>query len=502
LNVIFTSTPSGICTVSGTNGATITAAHVGTCTIAANQAGNSTFAAAPQVTQDVSVGKGSQTISNLSFSTTNLAPNGTTTVNATNSSILPVTFASATAPICTVSGNTVTAAAGVTSGTCYITARQDGNTDYLEATPRGLNISVGITQTIGSLSLTPNLRVGITSTVSAPITSGLTISFNSLTPSKCTVSGSTVTGVAVGTCTLSADQFGNATYAPAAQVKQNFVVAAATGNSSSLTNISTRGPVQTGNNVMIGGFIISGSTPKTVLVRARGPSLTAFGVANPVANPTVSLYSGTTVIASNDNWASPVTVAGGSAPASQAAIQATLQAPTNSLESAILTTLPPGTYTAIMSGVGGTGVGIVEVLEIDHPESPLINISTRGPVQTGDNVMIGGFVINGSTPQTVLITARGPSLASAGLTGLLANPTMNLYSGTTVIASNDNWATPVAVAGGSAPASQAAIQATGQAPTYPLESAILTTLQPGSYTVIVQGVGNTTGLAIVEVNAQ
>ncbi len=252
-----------------------------------------------------------------------------------------------------------------------------------------------------------------------------------------------------------------------------------------LSNISTRGPVQTGANVMIGGFIISGTTPKTVLIRARGPSLTAFGVPGAMANPTVSLYSGQTMINSNDNWTT--------AP-NAAAIMASGYAPTNPLESAILVTLSPGPYTAIVSGVGlTTGVGIVEVLEIDNPASPLSNISTRGLVQTVNNVLIGGFIISGTVPKTVLIRARGPSLTAYGVPGALQDPMMDLYSASTVIDSNDDWAASPNVV---------AITATGMQPTDSRESAILTTLSPGAYTVIVRGFNNTTGVGIVEVLAQ
>ncbi|MDD2919821.1 M6 family metalloprotease domain-containing protein [Rhodoferax sp.] len=254
---------------------------------------------------------------------------------------------------------------------------------------------------------------------------------------------------------------------------------------SSLSNISTRGRVQTGDSVMIGGFIIDGATAKTVLIRARGPSLSAYGVPGVLANPKVDLYSGPTVIASNDNWGSATNAAD---------ITATGLAPTNSLESAILTTLSPGAYTAIVSGVGNTsGVGIVEVLEMDNPAAPLINISTRGQVQTGDNVMIGGFIIDGTGPRTVLIRARGPSLSAYNVPGVLADPMMGVYSGPTVIASNDDWGTAT---------NAADITATGLAPTNAMESAILTTLDPGAYTVIVRGFNNTTGVGIVEVLAQ
>jgi len=140
-----------------------------------------------------------------------------------------------------------------------------------------------------------------------------------------------------------------------------------------------------------------------------------------------------------------------------------------------------------------TGVGIIEVFEVDHPEIPLINISTRGQVLTGDNVMIGGFVIQGSSPQTVIIRASGPSLAAAGIASPLANPVLQLFSGQTVIASNDDWGTA---------ANAATLSASGFAPGNALESAILITLAPGAYTAIVTGAGGSTGVGIVEVFAQ
>ena len=263
------------------------------------------------------------------------------------------------------------------------------------------------------------------------------------------------------------------------------VTVTAIASSTRLINLSTRGQVLTGDNVMIGGFIISGSTPKKVLIRAVGPTLSNYGVSGVLADPTLRLISGSTVIASNDDWGTAANVA---------AIQATSLAPSNPKESAILTTLNPGAYTAIVSGFNSvTGVGIVEVFELDNPDAPLINLSTRGQVQTGDNVMIGGFVIDGSTPQKVLIRAVGPTLANYGVSGVLADPMLQLNSGSTVIASNDDW--------GDA-ANAAAIAATGLAPGNGLESAILITLTPGAYTVIVSGFGSVTGVGIIEVFAQ
>jgi hypothetical protein len=249
-----------------------------------------------------------------------------------------------------------------------------------------------------------------------------------------------------------------------------------------LANISTRLQVLTGENVLIGGFIIGGSAAKTVVVRARGPSLAAQGVPGTLANPNLQLFSGATQIAQNNDW---------STASNATAIQQSGFAPSDGNESAIMTTLNPGAYTAIVTGVaGGTGVAIVEVFEVDAPTVPLINISTRGLVQTGDNVMIGGFIIQGNGPQTVVVRARGPSLVAQGVSGVLANPNLQFFSGATQIAQNNDW--------GQA-ANAAAIQASGFAPSDPNESAIMMTLNPGAYTAIVTGVAGGTGVAIVEV---
>ncbi len=284
-----------------------------------------------------------------------------------------------------------------------------------------------------------------------------------------------------------------------------------------LINISTRSKVETGDGVMIGGFWISGTAPKTVLIRARGPSLAAYGVPGPLANPTIQLYSGPTVIAQNNDWQTTDPLCGSPAVACGTAtdIQNTGLDPCSvtatgcTLDSAIYVTLPPGGYTAILTGVsGGTGIGIVEVFEVDTvAASRLINISTRGSVQTGDNVMIGGFWISGTAPKRVLIRARGPSLAAFGVPGPLANPTIQLYSGPNVITQNNDWQTtdalcdPKIIACGDS----TDIQNTGLDPCSvtttgcTLDSAILVTLNPGGYTAILTGVSGGTGIGIVEV---
>jgi hypothetical protein len=271
-----------------------------------------------------------------------------------------------------------------------------------------------------------------------------------------------------------------------------------------LGNISTRGFVETGNNVMIGGFIIEGTGPKTVILRAIGPELAAppFNIPNALGNPRLELHNGTgAVIASNDNW--QTTVIGGIITASQvSAIQNSGHAPTQPSESAIIATLQPGNYTAIVRGVNNTiGVALVEAYDISpNATSILGNISTRDFVQIGDNVMIGGFIVQGTGQKTVIVRAIGPELSAPpfNIPNALANPTLELHNGNgALIARNDNWQTTII--GGIITASQvSAIQNSGHAPTQPSESAIIARLSPGNYTAVVRGVNNTIGVALVE----
>jgi hypothetical protein len=285
-----------------------------------------------------------------------------------------------------------------------------------------------------------------------------------------------------------------------------------------LANISTRGPVQTGDSVMIGGFIISGTASRSVLIRGFGPTLADWGVAGAMANPYVELYSGPTMIATNDDWQTPIAQC--SAPAVSCGtpqdIQATGKAACTvattgcSQDAAILVTLPPGAYTAILRGVGGgTGVGLVGVDDNDTSTlSKLVNISTRGPVLTGDSVMIGGFIVGGSTSKKVLIRGFGPTLADWGVAGAMSNPYVELYSGQTMIATNDDWQTPITQCG--APAVSCGtpqdIQATGKAACTVAttgcsqDAAILVTLPPGAYTAIVRGVSGGTGVGLVGID--
>lgn len=252
-----------------------------------------------------------------------------------------------------------------------------------------------------------------------------------------------------------------------------------------LLNTSTRMRVLTDDKVLIGGFIITGTELKRVLIRGIGPSLN--GVGGTLSNPTLELHQGTATIATNDDWKMRP-----DGTSQQGDIEATSISPTNDLESAILVMLSPGAYTAILSGKnGGTGVGLVEVYDLGQgANSRPANISTRGFVDAGDNVMIGGLIVGGGSGggiARVIVRALGPSVPVAGA---LSDPRLELHDGDgALIASNDNWRSD----------QEAEILATGIAPSNDRESAIVRNLSLGSYTAIVRGVNNTTGIGLVEV---
>ena len=247
-------------------------------------------------------------------------------------------------------------------------------------------------------------------------------------------------------------------------------------------NISTRLRVLTGDNALIGGFIITGNDSKKVVIRAIGPSLAQF-FPDALADPTLELFQGNTLLASNDNWID-----------NRVEVEATTIPPTHDSESAIVATLAPGAYTAIVRGKSeSTGVGLVEAYDLDQGANSLLaNISTRGFVLTDSNVMIGGFILGGGNQSTtVVLRAIGPSLAASGVSDSLANPTLDLRNGNGAqVAFNDNWEDD--------PAQAAQLLAIGIAPLNPLESALVVSIAPGPYTAIVSGKDGMTGVGLVE----
>ena len=246
-----------------------------------------------------------------------------------------------------------------------------------------------------------------------------------------------------------------------------------------LLNISTRMDLKTGANVLIGGFIVTGNEAKKVIFRAIGPSLNP-GVVGALADPVLELHaSDGSLITSNDNWKDT----------QQTDIEATGIPPQNDLESAIVATLDPGAYTAIVSGKNATsGIGLVEIYDLDQlADAQLANVSTRGFVETGSNVMIGGFILgNGSGTTNLLIRAIGPSMGPS----MLEDPVLDLHdSNGDIVMSNDNWEDTLL----------AEIEATGLPPINTSESAMVVTIPTGAYTAIVMDKNGGTGVGLVEV---
>jgi Tol biopolymer transport system component len=277
------------------------------------------------------------------------------------------------------------------------------------------------------------------------------------------------------------------------------LVSGSTFSDGTLRNLSTRGQVGTGSNILIAGFVVGGSSPKQILIRAIGPTLSGFGITGALADSQLELFKGTTRIALNDNWA------GNTAITSASVTVGAFQLTANSLDAVVLAQLDPGAYTAQVSGVGGrTGVALVELYDVDSVAAfapqKLINVATRGVVGTGENQLIAGFVVNGTTTKKVLIRGVGPTLTSLGVTGALADPVLQLIqtkgSARTVVRENDNWETGNDVA--------LITAATTKAGAFPLTSGskdavLLLNLPPGTYNATVSGVSGTTGVGLVEV---
>ena len=241
--------------------------------------------------------------------------------------------------------------------------------------------------------------------------------------------------------------------------------------------------VEAGDNVLIAGFIVQGNTNKRLLIRGTGPSLAAFGIADALQDPTLQLFSDNTQLGANDNWPEN---------SNAAEIITSGLAPTNVKESALLVTVAPGVYTAVLRGVNDTtGVGLVEVYDLEASgPTKVVNISTRGFVLPGEDAMIGGFIVTGNDPALLVIRAIGPSLGALGVPEPLADPFLEIHDGNgATIQTNNNWREN----------QEAALQTTGLAPGDDAESALLISVAPGNYTAIVKGADGGTGNGLVEV---
>ncbi len=250
-----------------------------------------------------------------------------------------------------------------------------------------------------------------------------------------------------------------------------------------LANVSTRVHVGSGDQVMIGGFIIAGAERKRVVLRALGPSLAQAGLSDTLADPVLELYDASgRLVGRNDNWTSI-----------RPDVSALGLAPESPNESVITAALPAGNYTAVLSGAGGTsGVALLELYDLDPATSTVTNISTRGAVRSNDDPLIGGFILDGDQPTKVLVRAIGPSLRDFAVNDAMSDPVLELRNADgSLLFANDNW-----------PSDQAsAIRKTGTPPSDNRESAIVATLAPGSYTAVVRDAAGQGGVALVEVYA-
>jgi len=262
-----------------------------------------------------------------------------------------------------------------------------------------------------------------------------------------------------------------------------------------VANVATRLPVGTDDNVLIEGFIVQGpaGSTKKIMLRALGPFLAQFGITDALANPTLEIHDASNAtVATNNDW--KVTQVGGLITGDQSAeISASQLAPSDDLESAIIANLAPGSYTAVVRGLGNTtGTGIVDAYDISAGSpARLVNIATRGLIQPGDKLMIAGFIVL-NAPVKAVIRAIGPSLSGFGITNALPDTTLQLRDENGgIVLENDDWRTNQQQA--------QELQNVGLQPSNDLEAALIATIQPGLYTAQVRGTNDATGIGVVEV---
>lgn len=396
-------------------------------------------------------------------------------------------------------GKAIFTYSGVAAGTDQLVATAEINGSLLTSNQVGVHWIAGKHTTLLSLNQTPGggapnvplkLTAGLQDLSARPVgaVAGATVIFklagrscSAVTDNTGAASCSVTPTVAAGSYPLTASFAGASGLLGSSASKTVDLIVSPPHQ---LLNISTRMRVLTGENALIGGFIVTGTEPKKVIIRGLGPSLTKQGVPGALQDPTLELHKPNGSVTTNNDWKD----------SQRSDIEATTIPPSDDREAAIVATLPPGNYTAILAGKDGTtGVGLVEVYDISQPaNAKLANISTRGFVDVGANVMIGGFIAGPSngTLAKVLLRALGPSLAKAGVAGALQDTILELHDRNgTILAENDNWKE----------GQQAEIKATGIPPTDDRESAIVTSLAPGNYTAVVRGKGGATGVGLVEV---
>jgi hypothetical protein len=493
----------------------------GTCTVKYDQAGDNNYTAAPQITESVTAAKLNQAINVGTHAPASAAYNSQFTVAATANSSLAVSYSSS--GVCTNTGATYTMTSG--TGTCTVKYDQAGDANY-NAAPQvteSVTASKAATGT-GVVSNNNPSQAGQQVTFTATVSSGSGTPTGTVTfmDGAASIGTGTLNGSGIATFSTSSLAAGGHSITAGYGADNNFAGSTSstltqtvsaptptptptptpspiptpsptptstptpTPNTAQALNLSTRLRVATGDNVMIGGFIITGNVAKPVVVRGLGPSLSAFGVSNILADPMLELRGANgSLIVQNDNWKD----------SQRSQIEGTVFQPSDDRESVILATLPPAAYTAILSGKGQTsGVGLVEVYDNDQAtDSQLANISTRGFVGSQDNVMIGGFTLGGNPNNThVAILGIGPSLSLFGLSNVLADPTLEMHNANgSIMISNDDWQSDPVAAG--------LLTANGLAPTNSHESGLFVSLPVGPFTVVLSGKNGATGIGVIEI---
>jgi autotransporter-associated beta strand protein len=412
-------------------------------------------------------------------------------LRATATSGLPVSFE-------LVSGNATLDGSSLTpkdANPLVVRAAQPGNVSYGPALAVEQTIIdiTKLSQTIAFNALDTRVTSDDPFALTAVASSGLVVTFSIVSGPATIESGTTLRlAGAPGLVTVRASQTGNAAYSAAPDVDRAFAVSQRI--LGRFINLSARARIGTGDGVFITGFVLGGATEKPLLVRAVGPGLGAFGVSGALANPNIRIQRNGVIVAENDNWTS---VDGGTAiNAASAQVGAFALSP-NSADAALLTPLPPGTYTAQISGAGGsTGVALTEVYEASGitsaTEQHLLNFSVRAVASSGENMLIVGFVVVGDLPSKILIRGVGPTLSLFGVSGVLENPQLTLRNGAgAVIAQNDDW--------DSAETATARRAGAFPLPTGSRDAGMVVTVPPGAYTVQLTGAGSGTGVALVEV---
>jgi hypothetical protein len=425
----------------------------------------------------------------------NIAVDQSVTLSATASSGLPVTF-SLISGDATLVGNTLRVNR---AGPVVIRATQAGNGSFSPAAADVTLIAGAASQTLDFASPVSSIIIGKPVALGAISSAGLPITYT-VVSGPATVSGNLLTVTGSGPVVVRATQAGNDTVGSASA---EITVTGTGAPLSRLVNLSSRARVIDGdvNRTFIAGFVVSGSGSKRILLRAVGPSLAAFGVQDALTNPRLELFDTTgKLIAQNDDW----TGTDVSAAFSQLGA---FSLNNGSRDAALLVTLPPGGYSFHVQGNGGSGIALAEVYDADASTStsaPLINISSRAYVDSGEGVLVAGFVVTGDSPKRLLVRGVGPGLTGFGVGGVVADPVVKVYQNGVVVAQNDNWETgqPIgsATAASAADLSGAATKVGAFALTSgSKDAALLVTLPSGNYSAVVSGVNGTSGAGLVEV---